>query len=428
MRTRSSPLLPATATVVLIACGTDADPSGSTHATIVETIGDTTVVRTLSGSVWGTEATLVPEVTIGELDGPEEYLFGSIRSIAVADDGTIHVLDFQAQHVRVFDSLGVYLETLGRRGEGPGEFSEAEAIAVLPDGRLAVRDPENQRVTVFGPGPGQVAEWRYTGSIQTLSPLYTDTRGRTWLLAGDLDRVDALVMEIILLDPEGTPLDTIPTPTSDYEVPVVRAEAPGLRMTYGVPFAPRFHWTVHPSGHFLTGLSSDYRIELARDDGVLRIERSQDPVPAADAERVYQRDVTTGRIRWSLPDWEWDGPAIPEHKPFFRGLLAGRDGRIWVQLSTEGRPVENAYHDPDDPGSFPVTWEEEIRYDVFEPDGTYLGVVVASEGFSSFPAPVFRGGQVWAVSEDEQGVERVVRYRIRVGGGRESVGAASPSY
>lgn len=134
MRTVALALLPAAA-VLLTTCGTDADPAGSTPETVVEAIGDTTVVRTLSGSVWGTEAALVPEVTIGRLDGPEEYLFGSIRSIAVADDGAIHVLDLQAQHVRVFDSLGVYVETLGRRGEGPGEFSEAEAIAVLPDGR-----------------------------------------------------------------------------------------------------------------------------------------------------------------------------------------------------------------------------------------------------------------------------------------------------
>lgn len=342
MRTRAFTLLSAASIALLTACGADADPSGSTPDTVIETIGDTTVARTVSGSVWGTEATVVPEVTIGQLDGPEEYLFGSIGSIAVADDGTIYVLDLQAQHVRVFDSLGGYVETLGRRGEGPGEFTSAEAIAVLPDGRLAVRDPENQRVTVFGPGPGEMAEWRYTGSVQTLSPLYTDTRGRTWLLAGDLSRVN----------------------------------------------------------------------ELARDDGVLRIERSYDPVPASDAERAYQRDRTVGRIRWSLPDWEWDGPAILEHKPFFRDLLAGRDGRIWVQLSTEGRPVDNAYHDPDDPGSFPVTWEEETRYDVFEPDGTYLGVVVAPDGFCC-SVPVFSGDHVWAVTEDEQGVNRVVRYRIR---------------
>ena len=305
------------------------------------------------------------------------------------------------------------METLGRRGEGPGEFTEAEAVAALPGWRLAVRDPENQRVTVFGPGRGEIAEWRYTGTVSSFLPLYVDTRGRIHLVAGDLSRLDELGTEIIVLAPDGTHLDTLPEPSSDYEAPFVRAEAPGgLRVTYGVPFNPRFHWTIHPSGHFLTGLSSDYRIDLARDDGVLRIERKQGPVPASDAERTHARDLTVSRIRWSLPDWDWDGPAIPRHKPFFRALRAGRDGRIWVRLSTEGRPVDNPDHDPDEPGSFAVTWEEDTRYDVFEPDGTYLGVVVAPHEFTSFPVPVFGRDHVWAVSVDEQRVERVVRYRI----------------
>lgn len=416
MRTRAFRLLSAATCTLLIACETDAGSSDATPNTVIETIGDTTVVRTLSGSVWDMEATLVPEITIGRLNGPEEYLFGSIRSIAVDDDGTVHVLDLQAQHVRVFDSLGVYVETLGRRGEGPGEFTEAEAIATLPDGRLAVRDPENQRVTVFGPGQGEIAEWRYAGGISTFSPLYVDTHGRIHLVAGDLSRVDELVMEIILLGPDGTHLDTVPEPSSDYEAPYVRAEAPGgMSVTYGVPFSPRFHWTVHPSGHFLTGLSTAYRIELARDDGVLRIERNQDPVAASDAERAYQRDLTVAGIRRSLPGWDWDGPAIPSRKPFFRALRAGRDGRIWVRLSTEGRPVDNPDHDPDDPASFAVIWEEDTRYDVFEPDGTYLGVVIAPDEFTSFPVPVFGSDRVWAVTEDEQGVQRVVRYRIQRG-------------
>ena len=82
------------------ACGTDADPSHAGPETIIETIGDTTVVRTLSGSVWGAEATLVPEVSIGELDGPEELLFGSIWSIAVDDDRNVYVFDEQAMTKR----------------------------------------------------------------------------------------------------------------------------------------------------------------------------------------------------------------------------------------------------------------------------------------------------------------------------------------
>ncbi|MDE2761959.1 MAG: 6-bladed beta-propeller [Gemmatimonadota bacterium] len=127
-------LLSAIAASALAACA-DTGSYASGQAVVTEIIGDTTVVRTLSGSVWEGGAALVPEVSIGELDGPEELLFGGIRSIAVDDDHNVYVFDRQAQHVRVFDPDGVYLETLGRPGEGPGEFSRAEAIAMLPDGR-----------------------------------------------------------------------------------------------------------------------------------------------------------------------------------------------------------------------------------------------------------------------------------------------------
>lgn len=148
-------LLLLTMPVILAACEADADPSADRPDVVTETIGDTTIVRTLSGSVWGAEATLVPEVSIGELDGPEEYLFGWIFSIAVDDDRNVYVFDYQAQHVGVFDAEGNHVETLGREGEGPGEFNRAEGIAMLPDGRLVVRNPGNSRIEVFGPEPGR---------------------------------------------------------------------------------------------------------------------------------------------------------------------------------------------------------------------------------------------------------------------------------
>ena len=207
-------------------------------------------------------------------------------------------------------------------------------------------------------------------------------------------------------------------PRWTYEGVVLRAEhttAEGSsRVTAPVPFSPRFLWAVHPTGHFLTGLSSDYRIDLVRDDGVLRIERDYEPVPVSDGERDYWRESTVQMIRYTVPDWTWDGPRIPDHKPIFNGLLTGRDGRIWVWLATEGERVENEDHDPENPFSKPVTWRESRRFDVFESDGTYLGVVVPPGGVSY---PVFDGVHVWAVATDELGVQRVVRYRIEVGQG-----------
>lgn len=402
--------------VALAACNTDDSPPA---ADTVETIGDTTVVHSRSEGAWGGVAALVAEVAIGELEGPEEYLFGNVASIAVDDDGTVYVLDAQAQEVRVFDAAGTHVETLGGRGEGPGELKQGEAIAVLPDGRLLVRDPANMRVQVFGPGPGETDEWRYnSGNHFTDRPLYTDLRGHTYLFASDPSRDHTSI--VVELATDGTPLDTFPEPTSDHEPAIVRAEvttsSSSRSTSSNVPFSPFFTWTVHPSGHFLTGLSTEYRIDLGGDDGVLRIERDYEPVPVSDTERDFSRRMIEGQMREVEPDWTWDGPPIPDHKPPFSALHAGRDGRIWVLLATAHNIVENEDHDPSDPRSQPVTFQIRGRYDVFESDGTYLGTVEAPAEFSGYPRPVFDGDYVWAVARDELGIERVVRYRIVVEG------------
>lgn len=80
----------------------------------------------------------------------------------------------------------------------------------------------------------------------------------------------------------------------------------------------------------------------------------------------------------------------------------------WGPPPPAGRPLHN-------PGSVPVLWNECLRYDVFEPDGTYLGIVLPPEDFNPVTRPVFDGDHVWAVTTDELGVGRVVRYRISVG-------------
>ena len=307
-------LLTAMTTWALAACDAETGPSAAEPVVVVETIGDTTVVRTLSGSVWDGEVTLIPEISVGELNGPEELLFGSVRSIAVDDDRSVYIFDDQAQEVRVFDSAGVYVETLGGRGEGPGEFSRAEAIALLPDGRLVVRDPGNTALEVFVPGTPETQRWRYeVGGLFSASPLYTDMSGRTFLETRDLSR-DDFVMHIIVFGPDGTQIDTLPEPSTTYEPPVVTAERGPSSINYAVPFSPGLHWTVHPSGHLLTGFSSDYRIDLARDDGVLRIERAADPAPVHDEERAYQREGLARQMHEFDPEWSWNGPPIPEQE------------------------------------------------------------------------------------------------------------------
>ena len=405
------------------ACGTDTGSTDSGPEVSVESIGDTTVVRTLSGSVWATDATLVPEVTIGELDGPEEYLFGSIRSITVDADGRVFVLDGQAADIRVFDSEGTYVETVARRGEGPGELSNATSVAVLPDGRVLAHEAGEMLVKVVGPGSGDHEHWTYPqGAIVVpVKPLRIDRSGRILVPAAGTTPNGDFVQYQYVMDSDGEVLDSLAPPASGFEPPAVEVR---LRMPVAgrttapvsVPLTARRYWTMHPDGGFLSGISTAYRIDLGRDDGVLRIENAYEPVPTSEAEREYHRERTTRNLRRTQPDWSWNGPPVPDTKPPFKGLVAGRDGRVWVLLWTEAHPVDNQNHNPDNPFSDPVIWESPVRYDAFEQDGTYLGTLAAPDGFRVWPEPIFDGEHVWAVTRDELGVERVVRYRIVASG------------
>ncbi len=410
--------------MALAACSPDAPADPEVPQVVVETIGDTAVVRTLSGSVWGAEATLVPEVSIGELNGAEEYLFGNIYGIAVDGDGRVYVLDGQAQDIRVFDSDGNFIATVTRRGVGPGELRNAMSVAVLSDGRVVAHEPTEMLVKVAGPTTVAGEHWSYPQGaiVLPVKPLRLDRSGRILVATAGTTAGGRISQYVIAMSPDGELLDSLYPPGTAFEPPSLELRFPypvGGRSSAAVPvpFTARHYWTMHPNGHFVTGISSDYSVNFGRDEGVLRIERTNwEPVGISEAERGYHRERLAERMRVTQSDWDWNGPPIPDTKRAFRGLEAGRDGRIWVELWTEARPVVNEDHNPDDPRSQPVTWESPVRYDAFEPDGTYLGMLAAPDGFLTSPAtPIFEDDRVWAVTRDDLEVQRVVRYRIVVG-------------
>ena len=103
-----------------------------------------------------------PALVVGELDGPEEYLFGRIASVARDGAGNLVVADSRAGEIRVFDARGRHLRTFGGTGEGPGEFRMLNGAWLVPNGIAAV-DGEQQRITRFGADGSLIATFRFTG-------------------------------------------------------------------------------------------------------------------------------------------------------------------------------------------------------------------------------------------------------------------------
>lgn len=413
------------ACVVLAACGGSDGPAAHQWQATYDTIGDTVIVRTEVGSVWGDTAVLVADLTIGTMEGADEYMLGSIRSLAVAPDGTIYAFDRHVPALRAYAPDGTYKATFGREGGGPGEYNSPDGgLAVLSDGRVLLRDPGNARITVYSSQGEPLDTWRVMGSVYTSRKLYRDTLDNVYtyaLLNREANFTD-WEFGILRIGPDGVSGDTIELPEWDYEPPEVSASSEDNDSFIGdnVPFAPRVSWAYSPLCYMVGGVSTDYAISLFLEPGrVLRIERGDwQPVPVTAAERDEQERIMTATMRRLDPGWRWNGPPIPESKPPYQSFFVADDGRIWVQLHQEAYQIEvdEDESEPESPGLIQVptaSWIEPVAFDVFEPDGRYLGMVRAPEGFSMNPTPVARGDTVWAVVLDELEVPYVVRFRIQ---------------
>lgn len=404
------PTLTATLVAALSACSGEAHPTLEVQR---DTVGDTVVVRTLAGRAWSTDARLEPETRIGAFEGKDVYMLGDVAGLAVAPDGAIYVYDRQVPALRKYAPDGEFIATFGREGGGPGEYKQSDGgLAVLPDGRVLLRDPGNARITVYSPDGETLDSWPLRGGYFTSRPLYVDTAGRAYTQiwgTTEEERYTALQP----FDPDGTLRDSVMVPEWDFDAAFISFSGENIRMQNSVPFTARSHWSFSPFGYYVGGVSTDYSFDVFRPDGsVLRIQRNVEPVPVGPAEKDAERmGIIRGFQRYA-PDWQWNGPSIPDTKPPFQDIAVGRDGRIWVRLHQPGYLAEEA--DPDDPASTDE-WAEPAAWDVYEPDGTYLGQVRAPRGLRTDPQPVFGADHVWAVTTDELDVQYVTEFRIARG-------------
>lgn len=116
-------------------------------------------IETIDGIefVHNSETPLYPEKTVEFVEdlsiSPEndkgEILLYFPNLCAVNEEGNIYIGDYQDSSIKVFDPQGKYLKTIGRKGNGPGEFQSILELSFLPDGRYLVLDSEQNRISFF---------------------------------------------------------------------------------------------------------------------------------------------------------------------------------------------------------------------------------------------------------------------------------------
>ena len=156
-----------------------------------------------------------PDVRVASPASGEWVLF-RISDIGRMEDGRLVVLNRSSQELLMFDRGGSYLRSIGRQGEGPGEFMDPIELDFVGGDSIIVWDWELGRTVLFGPDGSHERSVR----LQPPVPYPTGRMGvMGWrgIAIGSHDvrtfetKLTAQFLQVLLYDWSGTLIDTLAT-------------------------------------------------------------------------------------------------------------------------------------------------------------------------------------------------------------------------
>lgn len=290
-----------------------------------------------------------PVLIIGEDEEDENQFFSRVRGMGRLSDGSVVAADHTAAEVRIYDNTGKHLRSMGRHGEGPGEFLNPYILWVTAGDTLWVGNFRPWSYNVF------TAEGQFVRRV-TLEPLYLNPSGA----GGVLDNGYTVN--------ERTEWGTRQEEDFSFkDTMIVELHDPSGALVSSLARIPNVNWgTVREETNFwLYPLFSSFAEVDARGSTIVLAHGSKAEVRVLDDELNLRtiirwlepdREVTSTDVRaWredymerraqSSPDWRPSEDArlsrerpVADLFPVMSSVIVGRDGRIWI--NSYDRPRE----------------------------------------------------------------------------------------
>jgi len=258
-------------------------------------------------------------------------LFGLIAQVIADEKGRLYVLDGQLSEVAVFAPDGRRTGTLGREGEGPGEFRRPADAFFLPDGKLAV-------VQVF---PGKIVQLDRAGNPAGTFPFQAgdpaaggfavlvggNSRGGTTALCGIRQTFAAgKLNQTYFLDgvrADGSTLGTIATKSAVQDFGSMVLDELVVDFVWS-------RWSLAPNGEVVVAPHRDrYFVERHSADGKLlgTFERPYEPLARDRADRDRAESLLKAQARnYPVPP----PVKVADGEPHIQSLTVLDDGSTWV--------------------------------------------------------------------------------------------------
>ena len=345
----------------------------------------------------------VPDAPTVSIGANEE--FASITSGTFFSDGAFVIGDVMNSRIAVFNAQGRLEKMIGRKGAGPGEFSNMAWARVYRSDSIATYDRAQRRVTVFSRSGTPVRSVIITSPGDGWGPeaiaLLTDGRilvQGTRAIGAEAapPGIHVAAMELWVYSSAGSPVKRIAGDLVDLEW--VKLASPKLLMPR--PFAAVSLIASRDSSVFVAD-SADAPIRELSVAGseVRRIgARTGTRTPSKDHVTEYrERELATARRSNNanalvMQTQILDATPFPDRVPALRRMFVDRDGRLWVE-------------------EYPAARATRQRFRVYAPGGRLLANVVGPDRGRVLDVQGMRALVAWS---DPDGVPYVRVYPIQV--------------
>lgn len=355
----------------IVACSTD----GSVPTALVRDSAGVRIVENPSEAPafdWVLEAE--PTVEIGGSGLGEDYELYGVVSAARLSDGRIVIGNGGSHELRFYSEVGEYLSSVGREGEGPGEFSRMGWMQRVAEDSLFVYDYNLRRIAVFN-GDGEFVRGvllESTPELPFASPIgiYSDL---SMLARG-------------FADTRGEPIDGL----QRYESPLYHLDANGMLLAeLGMFSGDEVYYRAFNGGFsfFDAVFPKETRVFVrhdamyvaANDNYEIRV-LSPDGVPSMLVRRAHtQVSVTNGHLQLELDrriaeagsdevssiEEVFNEMPKPEFFPAYNHVHVDDNRHMWVQ-------------------EYPFPESADATWSVFDSTGTLLGELNAPLGFEPY--------------------------------------------
>ncbi len=272
---------------------------------------------------------LEEDLSIGE-ETEESYIFDSPAEIRVGEEEEIYVSDWRFNNVRCFDKQGEYLHTIGRQGQGPGEF-ESIRFNISYDGRIYFMDPVKARISTLDAKGNFISDFKALNLSTGHFTIYSDEDNNLYFSRELRNEKDRYTMTIHRYTTSGDELINYGDFQGDRLIPYDRD---GKIIQSRRSLSPITVWIVSREGRLYAGYSGKYQISVYEPNGSLWFKFGRAYEPIRDTEN-------------------WLSGTSDFLPAFYRNWLLDDDENLWIELLR-------------------IIGQEEFVYDVFSPEGIYL--------------------------------------------------------